>query len=736
MFTTETGSVWIYSLQGGSYVLYGSGGNGQGYLLSSSTWFGVKVAVGQTAATSYGGYNTIVVSTLVGGPGNLAYIYTLGSSGGSWALMQTLSLLAYSGYNFGFAAQTLVMSNIQDINVNFGSNNNQGSVYTYDWDPAQAIFAAVQLPVYYNASAQSPDSLSIGLAIGDSNNFVAAASSPTLGGLGTNGGGLYVFSRSSTSAQFNLGAYIPTLTAYSYYTPFLAMTTKPNPQILVGGSDLEEVYKARWFNYTHPPLPTASPTLTPTAALTRAPTYQPTTFTEGVIYKCNNPAAAPTITAPLQQAFGLVHHYLQNTTLAEFAQPSADAAFVSSVYCITNGPYSVSLHATITSKFATGKDIMPKRRLTPLLPELRHNEQGQWESESLTETSASGVEVRYTFTFLFPAPSGNGGQVGSVAYQNMNLYFNQLKGLIINNTLNGEFDIALDHVYTTNGFPTTYSYPAPNVTGPFYIGPATQSPVPTTVSAQGTTGAGVLGGKLGLIVGLVTGVLCLALLLLLFFLLYLKRKRQREKEMEQWMRSATNADINVFKERTSSMEGDNPMSEGGLMALLPQVFFNRAVTSMHNSVRRLSTRLSVLVGAGAAGGGGSQAGGSALNSPRSDGDGGDGGGGGNDDPYKHAYDNPALALESARGHNGEQSDDEEEEEEDDYYYNDDGHNYEGERKYDEYNNNNNNNNNNAGAVYRTRIKYGPSSDSGDDDDNYDNDDNYEISSNEISPRSE
>ena len=584
--STETGSVWIYSLQGGSYALYGSGGNGQGYLLSSSTWFGVKVAVGQTAATSYGGYNTIVVSTLVGGAGNLAYIYTLDSSGGSWTLTQTLSLLAYSGYNFGFAAQTLVMSNIQDSTVNFGNSNYQGSVYTYDWDPAQAIFAGVQLPVYYNSSAKTFDSLSIGLAIGDSNNFVAAASSPTLGGLGTNGGGLYVFSRSSTTAKFSLGAFIPTLTAYSYYTPFVAMTTSPNPQILVGGSDLEEVYKARWFNYTHQPMPTVSPTVAPTplpthiptavptaaptpaptAVPTQAPTYQPTTFTEGVIYKCDNPAAAPTLTAPLQQASGQVHHYLQNTTLAEFAQASADAAFVSSVYCITNGPYSVSLQATITTKFATGKDILPLRRLTAMLPEPRTSETGQWEPESLTETSASGVEVRYTFTFLFPAPSGNGGQVGSVAYQNMNLYFDQFKGLIINNTLNGEFDIALDHVYTTNGFPTTYSYPAPNVTGPLYIGPVTLAPVgsppSSTLSAQGTAGSGLQAGKVGIIVGVATSVLCVALLILTVYILYLQRKRQREKEMMQWMHSARDANICVMKKpkEENQYEGFNPLA--------------------------------------------------------------------------------------------------------------------------------------------------------------------------------
>ena len=311
------------------------------------------------------------------------------------------------------------------------------------------------------------------------------------------------------------------------------------------------------------------------------------------MYKCTNPVAAPTITAPLQQAYGLVHHYLQNTTLAEFAQPSADAAFVSSVYCITNGPYSVSLHASIKSKFATGKDIMPLRRLTPLLPEPRHSELGQWESESLTETSASGVEVRYTFTFLFPAPSGNGGQVGTVAYQNMNQYFNQLKGLIINNTLNGEFDIALDQVYTTNGFPTTYSYPAPNVSGPYYIGPATLAPVvsppSSTLSALGTAGSGLSGGKLGIIVGVATGVLCVALFILLVFLLYLQRKRQREQEMERWMHSARDANICVMKKpkEEAQFEGYNP---GRLSH--PLDFFSTTISNVRGTIGLMSRRLS------------------------------------------------------------------------------------------------------------------------------------------------
>ena len=152
----------------------------------------------------------------------------------------------------------LVMSNIQDSTVSYGNNVNQGSVYTYDWSSSQNAMIGVQVPVYYKSSASSPDSLGIGLlvAIDGNNTFVAAASLPTTGGLGNNGGGLYAFSRSGPSAHLN--SFIPTLTAYSFYTPFVAMTSSPNPQILVGGSDLETVYKARWLNYTYQPVPTSS----------------------------------------------------------------------------------------------------------------------------------------------------------------------------------------------------------------------------------------------------------------------------------------------------------------------------------------------------------------------------------------------------------------------------------------------------------------------------------------------
>ena len=190
------------------------------------------------------------------------------------------------------------MSNIQDSTVNYGNNVNQGSVYTYDWSSSQNAMVGVQLPVYYNSSASSPDSLGIGLAIGSNNTFVAAASSPTTGGLGTNGGGLYVFSRSGPTTQFILSSFIPTLTAYSYYTPFVAMTTIPNPQILVGGSDLETVYKARWFNYTYQPVPTSSPTAIPTSVPTAVPTATPTSVPTAMptAIPTSVPTAVPTAT--------------------------------------------------------------------------------------------------------------------------------------------------------------------------------------------------------------------------------------------------------------------------------------------------------------------------------------------------------------------------------------------------------------------------------------------------------
>ena len=286
----------------------------------------------------------------------------------------------------------------------------------------------------------------------------------------------------------------------------------------------------------------------------------------------------------------MVHHYLQNTTLAEFALSSANKSFTDSVYCITNGAYSVHLQVNLTSMFATSYDINPVRKLAvpmvELISEASMEVKGsQWETDSATQTSASGVEVRYTFTFSFPAPSGNGGLVGSAAYQNMYLYFSQLKSLIIDNTVNGEFDIALDHVYSSNGFPTTYSYPQPLVFGPYYITPAVSAPSTTNTAAISAAGASGMSGKLGLIIGVVVGLLCISLALLLAFMLYRQRKRDREQEMEQWAMNDTNADINIFKETSakSNTEGINP----GLMAI-PRAFVN-TITNVRNSLRRRST---------------------------------------------------------------------------------------------------------------------------------------------------
>ena len=278
----------------------------------------------------------------------------------------------------------------------------------------------------------------------------------------------------------------------------------------------------------------------------------------------------------------MVHHYLQNTTLAEFAQSGANKSFTDSVYCITNGVYSVHLQVNLTSMFAISYDINPVRKLAA-------SKVRNWDSESATQTSASGVEVRYTFTFSFPAPSGNGGLAGSAAYQNMYLYFNQLKSLIIDNTVNGEFDIALDHVYSSNGFPTTYSYPQPLVFGPFYLTPAVSAPSTANTAAISSAGASGMSGKLGLVIGVVVGLLCIAVSLLLAFMLYRQRKRDREHEMEQWAMGDSNADINIFKDSLSAKstsDGVNP----GIMAL-PRAFASSVIANVRNSMRRRSTRM-------------------------------------------------------------------------------------------------------------------------------------------------
>ena len=295
----------------------------------------------------------------------------------------------------------------------------------------------------------------------------------------------------------------------------------------------------------------------------------------------------------------MVHHYLQNTTLAEFALSSANKTFTDSVYCITNGAYSVHLQVNLTSIFATSYDINPVRKLAAPMVELiseasmatAHTKEvraRQWVSESATQTSASGVEVRYTFTFSFPAPSGNGGLVGSAAYNNMYIYFNQLKSLIVDNSVNGEFDIALDHVYSSNSFPITYSYPQPLVFGPYYLTPAVSAPSTANTAALSSAGASGMSGKLGLIIGVVVGLLCISLALLLAFMLYRQRKRDREQEMEQWAMGDSNADINVFKQAKdeSITEGINP----GL-APLPKIF-TRTIANVRNSMHRLSTRMS------------------------------------------------------------------------------------------------------------------------------------------------
>ena len=410
----------------------------------------------------------------------------------------------------------------------------------------------------------------------------------------------------TTDAPTKTPTITPTAKPTTIVTPTSTPVTSPTPGTPTSAPETSPT----------PGTPTGSPVTSPTLGTpTSAPatlsvnpisapqsiaaTQHPTTFTDSVIYKCNNPVAAPTLSDPLEQAYGLVHHYLQNTTLDEFALSSANKSFTDSVHCITNGVYSVHLQVNITSMLSTSYDINPARKLAAPMVELvsetaiatartQQVKRAQWESESTTQTSASGVEVRYKFTFSFPAPSGNGGLLGSAANLNMYQYFGQLKGLIINNTLNGEFDIALDHVYSSNSFPTTYSFPQPLVFGPYYISPAVSVPSTAITAALSSAGASGMSGKLGLIIGVVVGLLCIAMSLLLAFMLYRQRKRDREQEMEQWAMGDNNADIYIFKETSakSNTEGANP----GLMSL-PRALASSVITTVRNSLRRRSTRM-------------------------------------------------------------------------------------------------------------------------------------------------
>jgi hypothetical protein len=230
-----------------------SGGNGQSYFaLSGAVWLGAAVAVGKTAATSYNGYNTIAITDRVSGQ-NFVYIFTRTTLNGNWTVTPTISTLtlngvtsptdAYFGNTLFFSNQTLIAG---DVLSGFA-----GSVWLLQYNPASTCttscskFQATQQIKCPLNTGNSDDNFGMGIAVGDNFTFVVAAS-PISSTLNTYNG-LYIYSRVGYSGVFTLQSSINTYTTFTL-APFLSMITNPSPQILVGGSTYEEVFKGKSIN--------------------------------------------------------------------------------------------------------------------------------------------------------------------------------------------------------------------------------------------------------------------------------------------------------------------------------------------------------------------------------------------------------------------------------------------------------------------------------------------------------
>ena len=240
-----TGSVWIYTLGSGSYALAGSG-SGKGFIVTPSTsaWFGFKVAIGHTPITSYSGYNTIVVTSLEGTQNSL-YTFSLSSAGGTWVTASVFHGTGTKtfGYTLIFVNQTLVTTDYADA----GNVGSAGSVYTYQWSAGSSNFAQSQKLVLGSGSL---DGFGVAVTPGDNNTFAVVASTHSSNTMNGAAEGVYVYTRTSSSASFTTSyspsssqyyGFIQTPAAFAF-TSFVSMITSPTPQILVGGNDLESIY--------------------------------------------------------------------------------------------------------------------------------------------------------------------------------------------------------------------------------------------------------------------------------------------------------------------------------------------------------------------------------------------------------------------------------------------------------------------------------------------------------------
>ena len=169
---------------------------------------------------------------------------------------------------------------------------------------------------------------------------------------------------------------------------------------------------------------------------------------------------------------------------------------------------------------------------------------GHRATKAVAQSSVPVVEVNYTLTYSFPVSSGDVNVVGSEAYMTQHFYFRQLQGLIVNNTVNGRFDAALN-ANSKDGFPSVRSYPAPVVSGPFYIPPAALPMNSTDTPPVASLAAGSVGDKLLVFIG-VACALVVVLLVVLGYVRYIQVKQRREAEMAAWTLSESDDDPDTF----------------------------------------------------------------------------------------------------------------------------------------------------------------------------------------------
>ena len=174
-----------------------------------------------------------------------------------------------------------------------------------------------------------------------------------------------------------------------------------------------------------------------------------------------------------QQAYLTVQHPLQYGTLDQFAQSGAEEAFKGTVLECSN---VTNAEVTITPKVVVTGLTSPARHITSPTAVFAAD---TIKRSSFRKVKARGGEgeataavptlnVSYTITFPVPASSGHGSGDSENSTATTELIFIQIRDRLISSVLSGQFDRTLNRL-SGNGFANVRSYPAPVVSGPFYM---------------------------------------------------------------------------------------------------------------------------------------------------------------------------------------------------------------------------------------------------------------------------